>query len=191
MKGKSILILIALFILVSSCKTKPVKNAAHNKPVKVAAASYSHNKTIVPVKQQDSSEYNPADETAIYYVVVTDTGANYYELRDKMENIHQTLNIAIDTLGRHYNKAKDLIALPDDDSDEMYAGAYYPRRSPTDFLSLEYLTFYKKGSPGNTIALIAGIYENKSSADSALNILKPSQRNAFAIKSSIYVGCMH
>ena len=190
MKGKSILILIVLFILVS-CKTKPVKKAAHYNPVRVAAASYSHKKTIVPVKQQDSSEYNPADETAIYYVVVTDTGTNYSELREKMENIHQTLNIAIDTMGRYYNKAKDLIALPDNDSDEMYAGAYYPRRSPTDFLSLEYLTFYKKASSDNTIALIAGIYENKSSADSALTILKPSQHNAFAIKSSIYVGCMH
>jgi len=190
MKGRSILILIALFIFVS-CKLKPAKQAAHTNPVRLSPASYSHKKTIVSVKIQDSSEYSPANETAIYYVVVTDTGTNYSELRDKMENIHQALNIAIDTMGRYYNKTKDLIALPDNDSDEIYAGAYYPRRSPTDFLSLEYLTFYKKGSPSNTIALIAGIYENKSSADSALNILKPSQRNAFAIKSSIYVGCMH
>jgi hypothetical protein len=188
MRGKGILLTL---IILASCKTKPAKQAVHSNPGKVLQASYSHNKTIIPIKQQDTSDDNIADETAVYYVVVTDTGTNYYQLKEKMENIHQTLNISIDTMGRYYNKAKDLIALPDNDSDEIYAGDYYPRRYPTNFLSLEYMALYNRGSSIKTIALIAGIYENKNSADSALKILKPVRSNAFAIKSSIYMGCMH
>jgi len=184
------IILITLVIL-ASCKTKPAKQARYDHKVKMLAANYSHTKTLVPVKQQDTTDNSIADETAEYYVVITDTGKNYYQLKEKMENIHQALNMTIDTMDRHYNKAKDLIALPDDDTDEIYAGEYYPRREPSDFLSLEYMTFYNQASFKNTIALIAGIYKNKSSADSALKVLKPVQSNAFAIKSSIYVGCMH
>jgi hypothetical protein len=187
MKAKAAL--IVLFMLVS-CETKPTKEivkatSAHVLPLRV------HTKTIVPVRQKDSVEDDIADETATYYVVITDTGTNYYSLKAKMENIHQSLNIPIDTMVRYYNKTKDLIALPDNDGDEIYAGDYFPRRTPSNFLSLEYMIFYQPPSSKNTIALIAGIYENKSSADSALNVLKPTESNAFAIKASIYVGCMH
>lgn len=183
-------VLICLITLVS-CTTKPAKQHIKTAPAQVLAKSNSHVKIMVPIKQRDSIEDNIADETATYYVVVTDTGTNYYRLKEKMENIRESLNIPIDTLGRYYNTVKDLIALPDNDSDEIYAGDYFPRRYPSNFLSLEYMTFYSRPSSKNTIALIAGIYENKSSADSALNILKPVKSNAFAIKASIYVGCMH
>jgi hypothetical protein len=130
------------------------------------------------------------DAYASYYIVVADTGTNYYALRDKMESLHKISGITIDTMDRFYNKTKDLIMLPDTSSDEIYAGDYYPRRYPSKNLSLEYMPYYKPDSKEKTIGLIAGIYENKSSADSALRAI-PASHKAFSFKSKVYVGCMH
>ncbi|WP_262490545.1 hypothetical protein [Hymenobacter sp. CRA2] len=38
--------------------------------------------------------------------------------------------LASDTLGRFFDEQKNLIRLPDDDEDELYAGDYFPRRCP-------------------------------------------------------------
>ncbi|MBX2930638.1 MAG: hypothetical protein KF781_01685 [Chitinophagaceae bacterium] len=87
-----------------------------------------------------------------------------------------------------------MIALPDDDEDEIYAGDYFPRRFPsetTENLSLEYLNFYQENARDKTIALVAGIYEKENSADSALIILKKVEQRGFKIKAKIYTGCMH
>jgi hypothetical protein len=180
--------------MLTACNTKSGKKPTERDTIpKVSPSNYSIKKTLIPIKATDTSDVAKeiVDETATYFIVVADTGTDYYQLREKMLSIHQALNTPIDTMGRYYNKAKDLIALPDNDSDEIYAGDYFPRRYPTNFLSLEYMVFYKPASDKNTIALISGIYDNKKSADSALMILKPVQDNAFAIKASIYVGCMH
>ena len=160
------------------------------KPVRVLRASY---KTVATFKAfgVDTSETDgQLNAYADYYVLVVDTGKSYDELRTKMFNLHQSSNLAIDTLGRYYDRTKGLIQLPDDDDDEMYAGEYYPRRYPSQYLSLEYLEEYHPVSEAKTIALVAGIYETKVSADSALNAIKPRE-NAFVQKSRIYVGCMH
>src|SRR5688572_6172647 len=76
---------------------------------------------------EDSSGSNYDDEMATRFVVVADTGFNYFTLRDQLLLLHDSLQQPIDTLGRTYNKTKDLIALPEDDEDEMYAGEYFPR----------------------------------------------------------------
>jgi hypothetical protein len=131
-----------------------------------------------------------ADAYADYYIVVADTGLNYYSLKEKMMTLKQASGLPIDTLGRYYNKAKNLIALPDNDADEIYAGDYFPRRYPSANLSLEYMDFYRPGSGKKTIGLIAGIYENKTSADSLLRLIS-SQKDAFDFKAKVYVGCMH
>jgi len=88
----------------------------------------------------DSSDFN----NATYFVLVADTGKDYSSLRRKMFDLRNTLKISIDTMGRIYNKKKNLIALPDNDKDEIYAGEYFPRRFPSEKLSLEYLNFYQK-----------------------------------------------
>ena len=108
-----------------------------------------------------------------------------------MFDLNGQLNIPIDTMGRFYNKTKNLIALPDDDEDELYAGDYFPRRFPSENLSLEYLDFYQKKAGDKTIALITGIYENEKSADSALTVLHKTEEKVFKIKADIYLGCMH
>lgn len=136
---------------------------------------------------EDTTDYNYAP----YYIVVADTSLSYDTLHKKMLQLHRQLKRPIDSLDRYYNRAKDLMILPDEYDDEMYAGAYYPRRSPSNFLSLEYFDFFKRDTRTKNIALVTGIYENETSADSAFAILKRFEKNAFKIKANVYVGCMH
>lgn len=193
MKTPAIL-LFALFFV--ACKTKPAKDAlSFSKITPVAQAkttsnplNNSNNNASTDTAKMDDSE--GLDAYADYYVVVADTGNNYHDLHSKMFALNQSLKIPIDTMGRGYNSKKNLIALPDDNEDEMYAGEYFPRRYPSDALSLEYIQQYKDGSAEKTIALVTGIYATKAGADSALTTLGASA-NAFAIKAHIYVGCMH
>ncbi len=136
---------------------------------------------------EDTTDY----EHATFFVLVADTGPNYYVLHKKMFDMHRQLSIPIDTMGRLYNQEKNLIALPDDDDDEMYAGNYFPRRFPSDNLSLEYLDFYQRNSDEKTIALIAGIYQTEEAADKAFAGLRKAEKNAFKIKADMFIGCMH
>ena len=74
------------------------------------------------------------------FVVVADTSQDYHELRTRMFSIAHQLGLQIDTMGRGYDAAKHLITLPLEDADELYAGEYFPRRYPSETLSLEYLS---------------------------------------------------
>lgn len=136
---------------------------------------------------EDTANYN----NATYFVVIADTSADYNLLHKKMFQLNRHLNIPIDTMGRFYNKIKNLIALPDNDEDEIYAGDYFPRRFPSDNLSLEYLDFYKRQAGEKTIALVTGIYETEKNADSSLTVLQKTEKMAFKIRTDIFVGCMH
>ncbi|MFC0515803.1 hypothetical protein ACFFGT_16395 [Mucilaginibacter angelicae] len=185
--------LLLIACLLAACKPKPVKVIADSskvEKVKVLPASYKVANTITPTKTDTSDIAEQLDAYAGYYIVVADTGLNYYSLRDKMFELNRTTGIVIDTMERGYNKAKDLIALSDKDEDEIYAGAYYPRRFPSKTLSLEYLDTYQFNTSPKTIALITGIYENKASADSALQAIDKI-KTAFVFKGRVYVGCMH
>ncbi len=135
----------------------------------------------------DTTEY----EYATFFIVVADTSLDYSTLHNKMLDLNRKYKIPVDTMGRCFNKTKNLIALPDNDEDELYAGDYFPRRFPTESLSLEYLNFYQKQSGEKTIALVTGIYETEKSADSALSVLSASEKKVFKIKADIYLGCMH
>jgi hypothetical protein len=136
---------------------------------------------------EDTTDY----DNATYFIVVADTSLDYSTLHKKIFDLNSKLKIPIDTMGRFYNKTKNLIALPDNDEDEIYAGDYFPRRFPSDNLSLEYLNFYQRQAGEKTIALVTGIYETEKSADSALTILHKTEKKVFKIKADIYVGCMH
>lgn len=135
---------------------------------------------------------------SLYYIVVADTSKDYFLLQTKMNALSKSMNIKIDNMGRSFNKKKNLIALPDNDSDGIYAGSYFPRRESSEFLSIEYLDYYihNKSFSFNegkdrTMALVRGLYGDQSIADSTLTILKQKEKNAFKIESNIYVGCMH
>ncbi len=127
------------------------------------------------------------------YIVVADSSNNYFDLREKMFDLSDKLSIKIDTMGRGYNKTKDLICFPDNHEDEIYAGDYFPRRYPSVNLSLEYLDYYLKGKKptGGTILLITSISDNKKKADKELKKVRKYEPHAYIFNAKIYMGCMH
>ena len=139
-------------------------------------------------KQKDFSEDLPYED---FYIVIADTGQDYVSLQKRMVELHEKSKIPIDTLGRTFNSVKKRIALPDDAADELYAGDYFPRRFPSESLSLEYLSIYQNHAGSNTIALVTGIFNSTKEANRALQEWKKKEVKAFKIKSSMYVGCMH
>lgn len=186
---KRYLIIATSALLLAACKeNKPAENAIA--PKDTAAAT-----TTPLLTDEDTStvDADTAEEpTATYYVVMADTGENYYQLRDNMLRISKATGMPIDTMGRGYDEEKDLICLPKNDEDEVYAGEYYPRRFPSVNLSLEYLDTYKKEQVGETtMALVAGIFETRQSADSLLRVIKPVSRTPFVEMAQIYMECMH
>ncbi|WP_162056496.1 hypothetical protein [Pontibacter pamirensis] len=156
-------------------------------PVGVAKADYS--KAVDSSMSDTGSSY--LEETATYYIVIADTSGSYKELREEMLSMHGSFKIPIDTMGRSYNESKNLIALPEDDEDEVFAGDYCPRRFPSTALSLEYLGLYQEKAAEKTMALVAGIYENKSSADSAVSVFRQIEQKAFVVRTDMYIGCIH
>jgi len=127
------------------------------------------------------------------YIVVADTSQNYFQIRKKMVDLNEKLKTEIDTMGRGLNKKKNLICLPENDEDQIYAGDYFPRRYPSETLSLEYLAYYinEKKTTDGTIALVTTITDNKEKAQKKLaEVIKYSNR-AFIVNSKIYMGCMH
>ena len=171
-------------IILFSCGKKPVEN----KHIVNGIKSFSKKEIKVDNKVLiDSSNV----DYATFYVVVADTSQNYYILQKKMLKLSSLMKLEIDTMGRYFNKEKNKISLPDNAEDELYAGDYYPRRMPSESLSLEYLVLYQRKSRENTIALVTGIFDSESRADSALKVVKKYEFKSFKIKSEMYVGCLH
>lgn len=136
----------------------------------------------------DSSIYQ---DYTNYWIVIADTGLKYDQLLKQMLVYNERGNLPIDSMGRFYNSKKDLIALPDDDKDDMYAGEYYPRRFESDFLSIEYLNYYTTASQEKMMSIVAGVFINESSADSVLTQIRNYKSSAFKIKANLYTGCLH
>lgn len=179
-------ILFAFFLV--SCGTSPDPDTQSAELESVSLDTIE----LQAADQEQTGEFGDEySEYATCYVVVADTGLNYHQLYSKLELISKELHIPVELSGRRYNKSKNLISLPEDDEDEIYAGEYFPRRNPSEELSLEYLNFYSEKAGEKTIALIAGIFEDEKDAKRALEKLKKSEPKAFSLKSEIYVGCMH
>jgi hypothetical protein len=155
-----------------------------------------HSDSTAAVQQvvKDSVENPNGDQSNDYeimYIVVADTGSDYYALSSKMHTLSNTRHWPIDTMDRYYNKQKDKIVLSDTNEDEMYRGEYFPRRFTSENLSLEYYTEYSDKTADKNIALVAGIYEAQQQADSFLAVLKRLSPRSFVQKANVFVGCMH
>lgn len=125
------------------------------------------------------------------YIVIADSSHVYHDLKGKMVDLKEKLGIKMDSLGREYNENKDLICLPENHEDELYAGVYYPRRGYTELLSLEYLDYYDPKLKEKTIGLIVGILNIESEAKKLLVRVKEYSPNAFLLNKNLYIGCMH
>lgn len=179
---------ILLVVFLTSCGTTTSnKNGTKVESIKIDTTKLQAQNITDNNLDEDTTNYDYAS----FFIVVADTGLDYFILHKKMLSLNEKLDIPIDTMGRSYNKTKNLISLPDNDEDEMYAGDYFPRRFPSENLSLEYLNFYKSEAGRKTIALITGIYETEKNADNALTALEKVEKKAFKIKADIYIGCMH
>lgn len=144
---------------------------------------------VLNINAQESSD----EQYMNAYLVVSDTSQNYFDLRQEMFVLNEKLKTEIDTMGRGFNKTKNLICLPENDEDEIYAGSYFPRRYPSETLSLEYLIYYtneKKPTEG-TIAIITIITDDKEKAEKKLAEVKKYSDRAFIVNSKIYMGCIH
>jgi hypothetical protein len=151
--------------------------------------------TVIPPFIYDSTlhpeEYYTETEIDTFYVVIADTGNNYFALRERMMEVHNKLSMPIDTMDRHYDTAKGRIILAENIDDELYAGEYYPRRFPSQHLSIEYLSMYMMNSGDSTMALTTAIYEDSTHAADLVGRLKQAGVAAYAVKSLMYVGCLH
>ena len=174
--------LIALFIF--SCTNTQNKTIVTNKD---STSVISPKDSI----HDDISYYEGESEETDFYVIVCDSGADYFSLRNKMIEIAETGKVQIDSLERYFNAEKNELILPEKHEDQMYAGAYYPRRFEGDFLSIEYLNQYHKNSNDKTLAIIAGIFANKNEAEQRKMLLNQNGFLATNSKCRLYTGCMH
>ena len=131
------------------------------------------------------------DDYQVVYLVVVDTGLDYFSLNEKMYGIKNAFNMEVDTLGRFFNKITKKLILPEDSEDEIYAGDYIPRRDVSSSLSIEYFGFYTPTANDNAFALVAGIYPKKKEAMMVESRLKKSYETSFVIESKIFMGCSH
>ena len=189
---KNLPISLATVLLCISCNTSappqmpPVEKIDSVSSVVVDSSYYNM------MHDTDTTDTTGTDDMyATCYLVVADTGNNYTLLRKKMAGLQRSLQLEIDTMGRYYNEQKHRIVLPDSSDDEMYAGEYFPRRYASEALSLEQMDFYLSSSDVQNMGLITGIYASRPGADSALTRVKQMERNAFVLKTKIYMGCMH
>lgn len=132
-----------------------------------------------------------AAEMQNVWVLILDTSLNYQELDAKMYNWSSTIAWSIDTMERSYNVEKKELVLSEKSEDELYRGAYFPRRYGVESLSIEYLNTYTEKTRNNTFALVAGIYDAATEANKAwAKCIKVSQRS-FVLPCQLYMGCMH
>lgn len=100
-------------------------------------------------------------------------------------------NFEIDMQNKIYDPKKNLICLPENDDDELYAGTYYPRRFSSEYLSIEYIQYYKKERKSDLMGIIFLITEDKNEAKKKVTKIRKNIPSAHIIKANIYVGCMH
>lgn len=182
---KNYLVLFIIAHILVSCKSKPAPETIASNSDTITVQEIEHKLDFKG--ELDSTEW----EWGIYYVIISDTGSEYSALRNKMFELSKSAKMDIDTMDRGYNVKKGRLVLPDNHEDEMYAGEYFPRRYDSDFLSIEYLNFYTERAGENTMAVIAGIYEDKSLADSAYLSIRQIDNKALLMRSKMYIGCMH
>jgi gamma-glutamylcyclotransferase (GGCT)/AIG2-like uncharacterized protein YtfP len=130
-------------------------------------------------------------EYQMYYAVLADTGRDYASLRTTMFRIAKELNHPIDTMERYFDEATKELKLAEDSDDELYAGYYFPRRFEGNFLSIEYLYLYDKKANSNTMAVVAGSFLNRNSADSLCRKMKPITPKSIVVMFWEYDGCIH
>lgn len=131
-----------------------------------------------------------SDEFEWYYVVVLDSSETYDGLNAKMYQLSRELGIAIDSMGRGFDRQKNkLVVLPGED--EMYEGAYVPKRFESSELSMEYLYAYREDAPQELLILTAGLFISRSEAEAQALRFANWYPHPTLIRSRMFTGCIH
>ncbi len=182
---KNLIYIISCIIILTSCNNE-VENVSNTNSQPTSDSIVTDTNTLY-----NDEVFDDMPNFEQFFIVIVDSSTNYSVLDKKMYQLSLDLSLTIDTMNRYYNVENDLISLPLDDDDELYAGEYYPRRYPSIHLSLEYLDFYEENIDEKVIGLVAGIFETKHAADSLNEIINSLESNSFVLKGNIYTGCMH
>lgn len=118
----------------------------------------------LPNAHKPTEQPPPTDRTYIYYVVIADTSESYWELRATMFRFHEKSGLEIDTLNRYFNTQRGKLILKEDDPNELYRGAYKPRKRPSKTLSIEYLDTYNGPVNSTAMACMVGMFEKPRQA---------------------------
>jgi hypothetical protein len=73
----------------------------------------------------------------------------------------------------------------------MFRGEYFPRRTESAAISLEYYSLYDTSSSEGNIVLVAGLFYEQPGADSLLTLVRKEVPNAFVKPARMYMGCIH
>lgn len=138
------------------------------------------------------TEQPPQDnEYAEYWIVIADTSLSYADLHAVLLRLHERSGLEIDTMNRYYNTERDQLILKEDDPDELYRGEYFPRRFPSETLSIEYLDFYDGAGNDKTMACVAGIFERQRRAKRLVRKWRKEFPHLHTVHARVYIGCMH
>ncbi|MEP7220674.1 MAG: hypothetical protein ABI876_17240 [Bacteroidota bacterium] len=126
------------------------------------------------------------------YIVIADSSSDYQKLLGEAKSLSQLSGIPFDARNLIFTKEKGL-HLPEDDSDVVYAGDYIWRRYADESISLErrfpYFNNVRESDP--TMIIVAGIFETKKKAATALARIGGIAPRAFIRPTKLYMGCMH
>jgi hypothetical protein len=183
-------VIIGLFsvsIILASC-------GGNQSPNEVKSPAQVVNDSIETIDSDTSElDLNGDWQFADYWMVVADTSTNYWQLRKRMVELSDLLQVEIDTLGRCFDSTTNRVIVPYDSEDEIYAGVYYPRRYSGEFLSIEHLALMLETTEysNENMALIVAIFDNSAEAQQYHQKVKQFSATSFVQYASLYVGCMH
>lgn len=196
MKKIYLIICLIPFIL-TACTSESEKKTTQNEHGKTEATN--SNDSVI-----NESEHDNLEDYELNYVISIASGYNYDSLRRIAIEASSFLEYKFDTLDRYYNPQKRRIVLPDNYEDDVYAGEYYFRRDPGEFISIEMQAAYidtlleknkvesdKFYTDSLKMFVFASMFTDKNACLKLYNKLKPRYSQTKIITTNIFLGCMH
>jgi hypothetical protein len=178
--------LLTLILLLASCdhgfrKENPAKKQPFAFEMRVDTSNYN--------KHADE-EYSPTQK---YFVLIADTSNSFTKLETLAQRFTESTGLKFDAMERHYETKENDYVLSDTADDEIYRGAYYPRRgsADTNFMSIEKYYIFTRKTLENTFCLIAGIFLDKDEATSMAKTFTSKGEKITVLECYMDMSCMH
>ena len=178
-------LLFAALVFMGACNDGKTKSTTTTRTDSIAKDTLT--KVSTTVAESDTTAANEYYKTL--FVVVIDTSFEYYSLMREMYSLGTSMYYPVDTLGRYYDKKDRGILFIESENGEGGSVEYYPRRDAGSSLSIEYFSCYSNDTSKKKLALVAGLFETKKSADSLCSIFKTHKPHVFVQRASMWAGC--